>query len=57
MEKTIFSAFWAKSTMHAAVQGLSTLDGWKESVTVMKQSFSRNKGGGYIIEMRTLETK
>ena len=43
--------------MHAAVQGLSTLDGWKESVTVMKQSFSRNKGGGYIIEMRTLETK
>lgn len=53
----MFSAFWAKSTMHATIQGLSTLDGWKESVAIIKQSFSSNKGGGYLTEMRTLETE
>ncbi len=56
MEKTMSSAFWAKSIMHATVQGLSTLDGWKESVAIMKQSFSR-RDGGYMTEMRTLESE
>ena len=57
MEKTMFSAFWAKSTMNATMQRLSTLDGWKESIAIMKQSLSDNKGGGYMSEMRTLETE
>jgi len=57
MEKTMFSAFWAKSTMHATMEHLSTLDGWKESIAIMKQSLSGNKGGGYMSEMRTLETE
>ena len=47
-KKTMFSAYWAKSTMHATIEHLSTLDGWKESVAIMKQSFSRKKDGGYI---------
>ncbi len=53
----MFSAFWAKSTMHATMEHLSTLDGWKESIAIMKQSLSGNKGGGYMSEMRTLETE
>jgi hypothetical protein len=48
MEKAMFSAYWAKSTMHATIEHLSTLDGWKESVAIMKQSFGRKKDGGYI---------
>jgi hypothetical protein len=57
MEKTMLSAFWVKSAMHATIQRLSTLDGWKESVEIINQSLSRNNGGGYITEMRTIETK
>ncbi len=57
MEKTMFSAFWAKSTMNATMQRLSTLDGWKESIAIMKQSLSDNKGGGYMTELRTFETE
>lgn len=49
------SAFWAKSTMHATIQRLSTLDGWKESAAIMEKSFSNNKGGRYTIKMRTLK--
>lgn len=50
MEKTMFSAFWAKSAMHATTQRLSTLDGWKETIAIVK-------GGGYITEICTLETE
>lgn len=57
MEKTMLSAFWFKSAMHATIQRLSILDGWKDSVEIINQSLNRNKGGGYITEMRTLETK
>ncbi|KAH9174006.1 hypothetical protein EDB89DRAFT_2068259 [Lactarius sanguifluus] len=34
MEKTMFAAFCAKSTMHAAIQCLSGLDGWEDSVAI-----------------------
>lgn len=51
------SAFWAKSTMHATIHHLSFLDGWKEGVAIMEKSFRSNKGGGYITEIRTLETE
>jgi hypothetical protein len=50
------SAFWAKSTMYSTIQRLAALDGWKDSIAIMKQ-FSSNKGGGYIIKTRILETE
>ena len=50
MEKTMFSAFCAKSTMHAAIERLSSLDEWKDSVEIIERSLSTNKGGSYIPE-------
>lgn len=43
--------------MYATIQRLSTLDGWKEGTAIMEKSFRSNKGGGYITEIRTLETE
>ena len=54
MEKTMFAAFSAKSIMHATLQRLSGLDGWKDSITVTGRSFSAKKGGTYMTEIRTL---
>lgn len=50
----MLATFCVKSTMHATIQNLSTLDGWKESVTIVERSFNAKKGGAYIPDMRTL---
>ena len=46
----MFSAFCAKSTMHAAIERLGSLDEWKNSVEIIERSFSTNKGGAYVPE-------
>jgi hypothetical protein len=56
MERTMSSAFLAKSTMHSTFQRLAALDGWKDSVAIMKQ-FSSNKGGEYKIKTHIPETE
>lgn len=53
MEKTMFAAFCAKSTMHGIIQRLSNLDGWKDSVAITERSFSTEKRGTYITETHT----
>jgi len=45
MEKMMFAAFCAKSTMHAVIQCLSGLDGWEDSVTTTDQYFGGEKRG------------
>jgi hypothetical protein len=55
MEKTMFTAFCAKSAMQATVQHhLSALDGWKDIVAITEQSFGTKKSGAYIPDARTL---
>ena len=57
MEKTMFSAFCAKSTMHGVIQRLSALDEWKDSIAITERSFNAERGK-YIPETRTIsETK
>jgi hypothetical protein len=48
MEKTMFSAFCAKSIILATIQRLSGLDGWKDSISITERTFSTKKSGAYI---------
>jgi hypothetical protein len=57
MEKTMFAAFCAKSTMHATIQRLGALDGWKDTIAITEQSFSTKKNGAYVPEMRASSLK
>jgi hypothetical protein len=54
MEKTMFAAFCAKSTMYAVIQRLSVLDEWKDSIAITERSFNGEKRGKYILETRTI---
>jgi hypothetical protein len=51
MEKTMFASFSAMSTMQATIQRLRGLDGWKDSIAIMEQSFSTKKTGTYMMRM------
>jgi hypothetical protein len=54
MEKTMFTAFCAKSTMHGVIQRLSALDEWKDSIAITERSFNAERRGKYIPETRTI---
>jgi hypothetical protein len=51
MEKTMFVSFSAMSTMQATIQHLRGLDGWKDSIAIIEQSFSTKKTGTYMMCM------
>lgn len=53
----MFAAFCAKSTMHATIQRLGALDGWKDTIAITEQSFSTKKNGAYVPEMRASSLK
>ena len=50
MEKTMFTAFCAKSTMHGVIQHLSDLDEWKDSIAITERLFNTERRGEYIPE-------